>query len=329
MSGSARLLAHAVRRELVPRAPFHFDGTVCKPSYFPGPDTAYRSGVFWQSMRFEGQALGVRLENCGTVDAPAVALTVYSAAPLEDGLFDRAAEEVATRYGLDMDTAPFYDGCAGDPILAPVLARWRGTRPSSYTSLYEYLVISTCLQNATVRRTVQMMNNLFERYGERIAFDGQDLAAYWEPPAVRAAAEDDLRAIKLGYRAKTLKRQAESFVPGGGAPYLDEAALRRLPTPELKKALLSVYGVGPASVWYLLFGQFKRCEAFETVAPWEQKIFSRLLYDRDLVAPRTILEDAEARWGRWKMLAAHLLFEDLFWRHRREPVAWLAELIRL
>jgi hypothetical protein len=29
------------------------------------------------------------------------------------------------------------------------------------------------------------------------------------------------------------------------------------------------------------------------------------------------------------MLAAHYLFEDLFWRRRNEPAEWLEELIRL
>jgi hypothetical protein len=28
-------------------------------------------------------------------------------------------------------------------------------------------------------------------------------------------------------------------------------------------------------------------------------------------------------------LAVHILFEDLFWRRKHEPVAWLEELIRL
>ena len=56
---------------------------------------------------------------------------------------------------------------------------------------------------------------------------------------------------------------------------------------------------------------------------------SRLLFDRERVAPRTILREAERRWGSWKMLAAHYLFEDLFWGHRARPVPWLAALIRL
>ena len=66
-----------------------------------------------------------------------------------------------------------------------------------------------------------------------------------------------------------------------------------------------------------------------TVSPWEQKIYSRLLFDEELVEAGVILGEVERRWGRWKMLAAHLVFEDLFWQRRSQPVPWLEELIRL
>lgn len=323
-------LTCSAERMLYPRAPFHFEGTLCKPSYFPGSDTAYERGVFWQSLRFAGQNFGVRLEDRGAIEQPAVRLVVYSAQPLDPACVDSVAAEIATRCDLAADLRPFYDGpLAQDPLLAPVLSRWRGVRPSSYTSLYEYLVIATTLQNATVRRTVQMMENLFARFGARLAFDGRVLSAFWDPQAIYASTDAELRALKLGYRAKTLLRQAASFVPGSGQPQLDEAALRCLSNAELKKALLSIYGVGGASVWYLLFGQFRRYDAFEYISPWEQKIYSRLLFDAELVEAQAILAEVERRWGPWKMLAAHLLFEDLFWRRKHEPLPWLEALIRL
>lgn len=312
-------------RVLNPRAPFHFDGTVCKPSYFPGSDTAYSPGHFWQTMRFEGRVFGIRLDNVGSIEAPGVRLVVFSAQPPPVDQVDRLAAEIACRYDFAADLRPFYDGYADDPLLAPALARWRGVRPSTYSSLYEYLVIATVLQNATVRRTVQMMENLFAYFGDRVTFDGRELSAFWEPEAIRRTDEAVLRSLKLGYRAKTLKRQAESFGPGG----LDEYYLRGLSTPELKRVLLNIYGIGPASVWYLLFGQFRRYEVFETISPWEQKIYSRLLFEQELVDAKTILDEVQNRWGPWKMLAAHILFEDLFWQRKYAPVPWLEELIRL
>lgn len=311
---------------LIPRAPFHFDGSVWKQSYFPGSDTAFQPGHYWQTMRFGGECYGIRMDNLGIIDDPALRVTIFSSQAIDGGCAEQISAEITERFDLRADLSPFYNGdLRDDALLGPVLERWRGVRPSAYTSLYESLVVTTTLQNATVRRTVQMMENLFARYGSRLEFDGHELSAFWDPEIIRLADESDLRALKLGYRAKTLKRQAESFAPGG----LDEEILRLLPTAELKKRLLSIYGVGGASVWYLLFGQFRRYDVFEYISPWEQKIYSRLLFDSEWVDSKTILTEVENRWGKWKMLAAHILFEDLFWRHKCEPVKWLSSLIRL
>lgn len=322
---------------LYPCAPFHFDGTVYKPSYFPGPDLVFETGHVWHSLRFEEKLFGVRMDNMGSIDAPAVRLGIFSQEPIGPGQVERISGEIAFRYDLFSDLRAFYDGAAHDDLLSPAAARWRGLRPSSYSSLYEYLVIATTLQNATIRRTIQMMDNLFGRFGTSMRFDGRVLAGFWAPEDIRAASEDELRQLKLGYRAKTLKRQAESFAQDGCSaeenPVLDEQYLRSLETPDLKRALLTIYGIGPASVWYLLFGQFKRYDAFDYISPWEQKIFSRLLFDEQLVEAQTILMEVERRWGSGpftgkKMLAAHILFEDLFWQWRNQPVPWLDELIR-
>lgn len=315
----------SVERILYPCPPFHFDGTVYKPSYFPGPNLVYEPSHLWHSLRFGGIVYGVRLDNLGEIENPALRLVIYSQNPLNEPTIDQIVAEMGWRYDLMADLSSFYHSFADDELLAPVLARWRGVRPSTYSSLYEYLVISTLLQNATVRRTVQMAENLFNHFGQWIEFDGRNFASYWDPSLICQASDAELRGLKVGYRAKTLQRQAEPFISGA----LDETALRRLSTAALKKELLKIYGVGPASVWYLLFGQFKRYDVFETISPWEQKIYSRLLFQEEMVESSRILTEVDRRWGQWKMLTSHLIFEDLFWQRRSEPVPWLEELIRL
>ena len=198
-------------------------------------------------------------------------------------------------------------------------------RVSAGESLYEFLVLATVLQNATVRRSVQMLENLFNRFGSVVSFDRKELSAYWPPEAIVQAGEQELRDLKVGYRAKTLIRQAQEFVNEG----MDEYSLRVFPSDRLKAELLDLYGIGPASVWYLLFGVFKRYDALEYVSPWEQKIYSRLLFDQEMVDAEVILGEVERRWGKWKMLAVHYIFEDLFWQRKTAPVPWLEELIRL
>jgi 3-methyladenine DNA glycosylase/8-oxoguanine DNA glycosylase len=82
-------------------------------------------------------------------------------------------------------------------------------------------------------------------------------------------------------------------------------------------------------VWYLLFEVFHHYDAFDVISPWEQKIYSRLLFDRESVPAEKVLAEVKRRWGRWRMLASHYIFEDLFWRRQTEELPWLEALIRL
>ena len=310
---------------LNPSAPFNFEGTFHKPSHFESNDLLYEKDHFWQSMRFKKSIYGLKFTNIGQIDSPQLKLGIYSNKTITDEIQHNIIKEVEFRYDLYSDMHSFNTDCGNDDFLKKALRKWSGMRVSVNTSFYEFLVITTVLQSATIKRTVQMFENLFKKYGSEITFDNKTLAVIWEPDTINQVSEDELREIKLGFRAKTLKRQASEFLSGE----YNEFELRKLPTSELKKVLLKLYGIGPASVWYLLFEVFKRYEVFEYVSPWEQKIYSKLLFNKELVDSKTILEEVDKRWGKWKMLAAHYIFEDLFWQRKNENIPWLEKLIRL
>jgi 3-methyladenine DNA glycosylase/8-oxoguanine DNA glycosylase len=200
-------------------------------------------------------------------------------------------------------------------------------RPMHLGSLYEYLVIAIVLQNATVRRSVQMLQALFQRYGTRLQFDGRDLYGFWDPAAVAGTTEEDLRSLKVGYRARSLLRVSEATARGD----VDEAELRHATSDEQRAALLSLHGIGPASVGYVLVDVFHAFDELGHISPWEQRIYSRLLTGGSAGEPLpvSVLLERAARWSPWRALAVHYLWEDLFWRHKIEGVEWLAPLVRL
>ena len=95
--------------------------------------------------------------------------------------------------------------------------------------------------------------------------------------------------------------------------------------------MLQLYGIGPASVCYLLFDVFHHLDELSYIPPWEQKIYSKLFCDAapgDLVSAETLLHMFVERFGEYKMLAVHYLWEDLFWRRTQQDISWLEELIR-
>ena len=147
---------------------------------------------------------------------------------------------------------------------------------------------------------------------------------FWRPQTLLRVGEPELRALRVGYRAKSLRRIAASLA----ADEVREVPLRGADPEAVRRELLRLYGVGPASVWYILADVFHHYDAFDVISPWEQKIYSRLLFGRELVSAERILHAFKQRWGRWRMLASHYLFEDLFWLRQRRRVEWLEALIR-
>ena len=156
--------------------------------------------------------LGLVFENRGNVDQPAVGLTVWSEQALSPDFVAGLAEEIIYRCSFDLDLGDFNRRFASHPQLGPAIARLRGMRPLNVSSLYEYLIIAIVLQNATVRRSVQMMQALQERYGLLLAYEGKELACFWAPEQVAGVSEDELRGLKVGYRAKSIRRVTEAFV---------------------------------------------------------------------------------------------------------------------
>jgi 3-methyladenine DNA glycosylase/8-oxoguanine DNA glycosylase len=325
--GKAVSLEHRWTTELFPKAPFNFDATLHKLDHFPSTDNVWEPGVRWQTMLWQGEPLGCKFEDRGTVDQPKVALTVWSREELAQPFVDSLLGEIDYRYNWQFDLAEFYGLFQNDPQLGPVITRWRGMKPLNFGSLYEYLIIAIVLQNATVRRSVNMLQALFENYGTLLTYDRKELYCFWKPTIIDRATEEQLRALKVGYRAKSIKRVTEAFVQGE----VDEFELQGKSKEEQREALLALYGIGPASVGYILFDVFHHLDKMDHISPWERKIYSKLFFDRepdDPVGVDELLKTFE-RFGEYEMLAVHYIWEDLFWRRKHEPVEWLERLIRL
>lgn len=312
---------------ITPTAPFGFDPTFHKPAHFPSGDNYWEPGVRWQTFLWQGEKLGVVFRNKGDRERPKIKVEFYSGGKFTENFIKGFIEEVKYRYNLDLDLTDFYKHFSGDKIVGPVIKRIRGMRPGHQDSLYEYLIIGIVLQNCTVRRSIQIMQVLFEKYGRQLEFDGKKLWCFWEPGALAGVSEEELRALKVGYRAKFIKKIDEQFGRGG----IDEMELRNSDMETQKRELLKLYGVGPATVWYLLFDVFHRFDFFEHISPWEQKIYSKLFFDREPENPapvKKLLKYFE-KFGKYKQLAVHYIWEDLWWKRKNEKIPWLEKLIRI
>ncbi|MBI4093081.1 MAG: hypothetical protein HY420_04115 [Candidatus Kerfeldbacteria bacterium] len=312
---------------LAPKPPFHFDGTFHKPSHFPNRLKLedWKPGTYWQTIRFRKRLFGLMVENKGTVTKPKLKVSVFSQSRLSREVVESLKREIAYRFELEKDLREFQALAKRDPRFYPVFKKWMGMRNSGQYNLYELLVISVVLQNATVRRSSQMLDALLGRFGIKVIFGGKVLHAIWLPKVMARVSEQELRRLKVGYRAKFFKRLSQDFARGK----IDELALRNKPAEDMKKELVRLYGVGPETARILLFEVFHHDAAFDHVSPWQQKIYSRLFYGKRLVAAEKIRRDIQRRYGKYAMLAVHYIWEDVFWRRKHEHIPWLEKEIRL
>ena len=317
-------LTHKSKLTFYPKPPFHFDASLHKPSHFPSSDNSWVSGVYWITMFWQNRCLGLKLENKGSISVPKVVVSVFSKRQLNSSFLKGLRPELVWRFNFNSDLKEFSSKFKNDKILGSIIKKFKGMRPVAANSLYETLVIYIVLQNAFVRRSVQMLENLFNSFGSKVEYDGKILSCFWDPIKIAKSSEKKLRDLKLGYRAKFLKKLSSQFAKGE----IDEFALRGASNSEIKAEILKIYGIGPASVEYLLFEDFYRYDFFSTVPPFEQKILSKLLFNRKLVTVEKILKRAE-KWGKYKKLAIHYIWEDIFWKRMHSKVDWLEKEIRL
>ncbi len=143
--------------------------------------------------------------------------------------------------GFDFDLVAFSAWAAGDELLAPLVVRFAGYRPTLAPEPFEMLVGAIAAQQVSLASALAIRNRLVERFGERVG-------RVWAFPTrerVAAASEEEL--FSLGFS----RRKAE-YVIGLARSDLDLGALALLPDNEVKEQLTAVRGLGEWTAdWFL------------------------------------------------------------------------------
>lgn len=213
---------------------------------------------------------------------------------------DEAAARVRWMLRLDEDLSEFYRLCRerADGYEAAI---GRGRLLRSPT-LFEDAVKVLFTTNTTWAQTKQMVSRTVDGLGAHAPGDAQT-RAFPTPEAVRAAGKRFFaEEVRAGYRAPAVIGLAER------ADELAELEDSDLPTPELRKRLLSFKGLGPysAATLLMLLGRYD-----DLPVDSEARAFAaRHYFDGERPADADIHALYEG-WGRWTYLAYAL---DPGWR---------------
>jgi len=198
--------------------------------------------------------------------------------------------------GLSQEFDEFYILAAREPKLAKMVERKAGRVLRSPT-LFEDVVRTMLTTNTLWKHTLRMCRELTTRYGEPLP-GNPEVHAF--PTAGRLAEVDEpaLREqCRMGYRAPYVAELSRRVASGE----LDLEVLKNNPltTPELRKELLGIKGVGgyAAANLLMLLGRYD----FVPVDTWALKVVSNEFFQGEKVTPKQVLETF-APWGKWQGL---------------------------
>jgi 3-methyladenine DNA glycosylase/8-oxoguanine DNA glycosylase len=224
-------------------------------------------------------------------------VSVATDAPLSGAEQAQVERQVAWMLGLDQDLSAFHDLARREPRLAHVVERAQGRLLRSPT-LFEDAVKTILTTNTTWAGTIRMVEALVARFGDPLPAD-PGRHAFPSPGSVAAADVETLRSeTRLGYRAPYVLELARSVASGD----LDLEGFRStgLPTPQLRKELLAIKGVGAYAAAHLLI-LLERYD-FLPVDSWALKMVSHEWHGGEPIGPAEV-EAAFQPWGAWKGLA--------------------------
>lgn len=219
----------------------------------------------------------------------------------ENTLNHSEQEEVAAlvrwMLALDQDLSIFYAAVEKEPKLAHVRSKAQGRVLRSAT-LFEDVIKTVLTTNTLWAATKRMNSNLIKQFGETLPED-PSRRAFPTAQKLAEATEETLRAeTRLGYRAPYVLAIARTVADGE----IDLEGLKNngLPTPELRKKLLSLKGIGgyAAANLLMILGRGD----YLPVDSWAMKMVSQEWYNGEPVTAKQV-EEAFAHWGEWKGMA--------------------------
>ena len=194
----------------------------------------------------------------GGAETPALRLTLNSAGRPTDGR-PEARAALGSILSLDLDIDPFYTLAGKDPVLGPLVRRFRGLRPPRFASVFECLVNAVALQQLSLTAGLSLLNRLSRTYGACFSAAGNRMYAFPDPAELAVAQPASIRALGFSLRkATTIVALADAAKEGR----LDLETLATHDDEHVIETLTQMNGIGRWSAEYTLLRGLGRLHVF-------------------------------------------------------------------
>ncbi|MBN2502856.1 MAG: DNA-3-methyladenine glycosylase 2 family protein [Anaerolineales bacterium] len=285
---------------LTPPAPFDFYSTAYSHGWVVLLPNSWDDGgqiVQRVEQLSSGMVVKLAISGQGSVPAPRLKVQVESEGELDKQERAEIRTTVRMMFRLDEDLSEFYELCRARGGFWVQIPNGKGRLLRSPT-LFEDVVKTICTTNIQWGGTKRMIENLVNGFGASYPGD-PDRHAFPTPETIASVdPEAFAEVVRMGYRAPYVYELAQQIA--AGTVDLEDWRDESFPTPELKKKLLAIKGVGnyAAATLLMILGRYDEL-AVDTV-------FRQFVSEKYFGGEK--VPDAEgialyADWGKWQYLA--------------------------
>ncbi len=190
----------------------------------------------------------------------------------------------------------------GDPVMEKAVEYGKGIRILNQ-ELWETVISFIISASNNIPRIKKIIGLLCSNFGESHTYQGSVYYSFPSPERIAQLSLEELSVIRAGFRDKYILDCARKVVSGE----TDLEAIKSMTTPEAKKALMNIWGIGnKVSDCILLFG-LGRCDSFP-VDVWIKRVMEYCYFDSVPQTIKTISEFAEDKFGELGGMAQQYLF---------------------
>ena len=169
----------AVRLSPVPPYDFSLSAAI-----FSNGDPAiriFREGVYRHALDITGQPVLVEVRDRGTVDDPALEVTIRPDHGIRTRELSEAGELVASMFNITDDLIPFYRAMENDPVMARIAGSFRGLKSPTTPTVFESLTDSIIEQQISLAVARLLRARLIKKTGKQLRLDDGVYYCYPEP----------------------------------------------------------------------------------------------------------------------------------------------------
>lgn len=266
----------------------------------------FKNDVLYTVITIDDKQFAVKLKENETD----IIVTVYDEAVTKRDS-ENIKQYIENWFDLKRNLQPFYSMAENDPILRPIVEKYKGYRIVGIPNLFEAFTWAILGQQINVTFAYKLKKRLIETYGSTLRYNDVKLATFPTAKKIASLTVANLRQLQISQRkAEYIIGIAEKIANNT----LTKEQLMQLDDQKLEQELINLRGVGTWTANYVMMRTFLRTTAFPYQDVGIKRAFKEQL--RHTTYPtKEEMKKYVSNWQGWEAYAAFYLWRTLYADH--------------